>query len=238
MKYITFVSAAALIAVSAAGVAHAQSTAQSVSANTSINVGTEVNLKRNMNAQASSSASVGVKGNATSSAAKSDRSNTPGNATSTAAKDKKVTTTVNTKGSVNSETHRSAVAIFVKSLLSVADREGGIGPQVRVVAKSQNDSASTTVSAIAKVEERGFIRIFFFGPDYKNLALIRSEIATTTANIAKLKVLLEQTTNTAIKAELTLEIQALEAEVAKLEAYVTARENAFSIFGRSKTSVK
>lgn len=230
---------AAILAVGTAGIAHAQSPAANVRTNANINVGTEVNLKRDVNAQASSTASVGVKSNATSTAAKGNReASTQGNATSTAAKSKDNTSTVKVEGRLTSETHRSAVATLVKSLLAVADRQGGIGAQVRVIANSQNDSASTTAHAITKVEKRGFLRTFFFGQDHKNLALIRGEIATTTANIARLNVLLTQTTSIADRAELALQIQALEAEVAKMEAYVKAREGKFSLLGRSKASTK
>ncbi|HEY4511980.1 MAG TPA: hypothetical protein VJH55_04020 [Candidatus Paceibacterota bacterium] len=230
---------AAIVSISTIGVAHAQSPALGVSANTNINVGTEVNLKRNVNAQASSSASVGVQGNATSTAAKDNReASTQGNATSTSAKNKDTSGTVSTRSKITSETHRSTVATFVKSLLAVADRQGGIGPQVRVVAKSQNDSASTTAHAITKVEKRGFLRTFFFGQDHKNLTLIRGEIATTTANIARLNVLLTQTTSITDRAELALQIQALESELVKVEAYVKAREGKFSLLGSSKASTK
>lgn len=53
------------------------------------------------------------------------------------------------------------------------------------------------------------LQTFFFGSDYKNLGVIRSELATTTNNINKLKSLLDQTINDADRAELNTQIQSL-----------------------------
>ncbi len=168
----------------------------------------EVKLKANVNVNASASTSTSTKdrGNATSSAVKKDHAST------------------------TSDT-RSDVSTFVQKLLSVADRDGGIGSEVRVIAQSQNDSASTTASAMTKVNERSSLKTFLAGTDYKNLGAIRSEIATTSANIARLKALLDRTTDATVKAELTLEIEALEDEQARAEAFIETNESKFSLFG-------
>lgn len=137
----------------------------------------------------------------------------------------------NTNGQITSLEHRSTVASFVQSLLEVADREGGIGAEVREIAKTQNDSATTTTSAMVKVEDRGSFRTFLLGSDYKNLGVIRSELATTSNNIARLKSILDKTTNTADRVELNTQIQALEANQVKVDAYVNEHEGTFSLFG-------
>jgi hypothetical protein len=137
----------------------------------------------------------------------------------------------NDRGELTSESHRSAVAVFVQSLLSVADREDGIGPEVREIARAQNDSASTTTIAMSKVENRGSFRTFLFGSDYANLGVMRSQIATTTNNINRLKTLLEQTTNEQDRRELTVQIQALEIEQARISAFIKTNESKFSLFG-------
>ncbi len=157
------------------------------------------------------------------------------NSTSTKEREDNATNTenngANDENELNADSHRSDVALFVHSLLDIANREGGIGNQVRLIAQSQNDSATTTASAMDKVEEQSSLRTFFFGSDYKNLGVIRSELATTTANIEKLKVLLGSVTNVADRASLGVQIQALEAEQAKLDSYITNHENMFSLFG-------
>lgn len=127
--------------------------------------------------------------------------------------------------------HRSVVATFVHSLLTVADREGGIGAQVRAIAKAQNDSGTTTVSAMTQIDSRSGLKTFFFGSDYKNLGKIRAEIATTTKTLEQLKALLSSTTNVSDRAELSAQINALQAEQVRVQAYVKAHEDVFSLFG-------
>lgn len=154
-----------------------------------------------------------------------------GNATSTVAKEKNDDRDNATSTNEKNDNEKSVVSTFVQALLNVADREGGIGEEVRDIANKQNDSSTTTVKAMVKVDERGSIKELFFGSDYKNLGVIRSELATTTNNIARLKSLVDQTNNAADRAELNIQIQSLEAEQAKTEAYVTDHENIFSFFG-------
>lgn len=137
----------------------------------------------------------------------------------------------NDQGKLTSESHRSVVATFVHSLKDLADRDGGIGEQVREIARSQNDSATTTLNAMKKVEDRGGFRTFLFGTDYKNIGMIRSEIATTSNNIAKLKSILEKMGTTSDQADLSYQIKTLEAQQSKLEDFVTSREKTFSLFG-------
>lgn len=134
-------------------------------------------------------------------------------------------------GEINASFHLSSVASFVQSLNKIAEREGGIGDRVRVIARAQNDSLASTTEAMVKVEERGSFRKFLFGPDYKNLGIIRSELASTTNNIAQLTSLLSQTMSNTSRVELTAQIQALKNEQLKMNAYITAHEEMFSLFG-------
>ncbi len=197
-----------------------------IGVNVSANANIELETRGN---ETSSVEKATIRGNATSTVKRDDNSD---NSDSIDTEDDQATSTdENTNGKFTSEEHRSAVASFVESLLNVADREGGIGEQVREIAKEQNDSATTTASAMEKVEERGSLRIFFFGSDYKNLGVIRSELATTTNNISRLKSLLDKTTNTADKVELNAQIQVLEDEQVKVNVYVSTHENIFSLFG-------
>lgn len=219
IKAVTMFSAVLLMS----GVLTSTASAEGVGA---VNVNAKVDVTIGTQGDASSTATqASIRGNATSSA----KSNVQAGATSTAGSE--TSTSAKAKGELNAESHRSSVASFVKSLLTIADREGGIGSQVRVVATSQQNSASTSANAIAKVENRGSIRNFFFGSDYKSLGDIRSEMATTSANIAKLKSLLAGATNDSDKAELSAQIQVLENSQVQVEAFVKAHESSFSLFG-------
>lgn len=135
------------------------------------------------------------------------------------------------QGQINAEQHRSAVANFVQSLLQVADREGGIGQQVRVIAQQQNQSASTTIQAMEKVQTRSKIKTFFFGSDYKNLGTLRSEMVQTRNRLEQLNRLMENVQDEGGKIELQNQIQTLEQEQIKIESFIKAEEGKFSLFG-------
>lgn len=222
-----------LASVSTLTVAYAQNSKTSLDAQAKTDFMVPIPVKTNIKSDdnASVTASTTIRGNATNTESKNNREETKGNATSTVAQNKNASTTKDSQGKSISEEHRSVVATLVQNLLSVADREGGIGPQVRVVAQSQNDSASTTATAMTKVENRGAFHVFLTGSDYKNLGVIRSEIATTSTNIDRLKNILEQTTDDTDRAELSVQIKTLEDEQAKVDTYVKANEDRFSLFG-------
>ncbi|MFH1346860.1 MAG: hypothetical protein ABIH10_01270 [Spirochaetota bacterium] len=132
---------------------------------------------------------------------------------------------------INVEEHRSAVSNFVQSLLSVADGNEGIGQQVMVIAQQQNQSASTTIQAMEKVQTRSKIKTFFLGSDYKNLGTLRSEMVQTDNRLEQLNELVENTQNEGDKTELQNQIQTLEQEQEKIESFVKTNETKFSLFG-------
>ncbi len=138
---------------------------------------------------------------------------------------------VQNREQINAEEHRSTVADFVQNLLQVADREGGIGEQVRTVAQEQNQSASTTVRAMRKVEERNRVKTFFLGPDYKNLGTLRSEMVQTQNRLEQLNRFTENVENEGDKTELQNQIQTLEQEQVRIENFIKEREGDFGLFG-------
>ena len=108
-------------------------------------------------------------GNATS----ADRAEEKGNSTSSEASEKKETSE---KGG---DLHRSEVARFVETLLDVADRDDGIGEEVRTIAREQASSSEKIADAVNQIEQRSGVKTFLIGSDYKNIGAIRSEIAQT-----------------------------------------------------------
>lgn len=140
-------------------------------------------------------------------------------------------TTAHVSGEATAESYRSAVATFVQSLLQTADRDGGIGVQVRAVAQSQRGSASTTAEAMTKVENRSKLASFLFGPDWKNIGVLRSTIARDTADLRSLEVAQKSTTNASVRVDLKSEIDTLKAEQQKIQDFVAAHEKSFSLFG-------
>lgn len=190
------------------------------------------------NAQSATST---LKGNSTSSAATAKEKET-GNSTSTAAKAKEAATTTEAKGnatstaakakeSANGEDHRSAVATFVKTLLSQADRLGGIGQEVRAIANEQASSSEKISAAIDKVSKRNGFLTFLVGSDYESIGEIKKEIGATEVRIAKLQADLAGVEGTAAETAIQAEITALQEELAKVKAFVDENDSVFSLFG-------
>lgn len=182
--------------------------------------------------QASTSASVKMEASATMKDDSNHTSTTTwerkGYASTTA-----TSTATSTKERHESEAdeHRSAVSMFVHNLLKVADREGGIGKEVRVIAHEQNDSGTTTAESIAKVETRSSFKKFLLGSDYKSLGVIRSELAKGDNRISRLMAIASSTTDVTIKAQLVAQIKLWQDDQAKVTAFVNANENNFSLLG-------
>lgn len=129
------------------------------------------------------------------------------------------------------DSHRSTVSTFVKSILEVSDREKGIGAQVKVIAQAQNDSEKDTTDTIVKIENRSSLKTFLVGTDYKNIGQLRSKMVKTANELAQLKKLAEKAVTAEDKAEISAEITAMELEQVKIETFISANENKFSLFG-------
>lgn len=130
-----------------------------------------------------------------------------------------------------SEQHKSAVSAFVKNLLQVADRDGGIGEQVRAIAQQQKETIDATVQAVEKVQKRNKVKTFLIGSDYKNLGALRSEMVQTRNRIEQLNRLAENTQDEGVKTEIENQIKALEDEQTKIENFIKTNESKFSLFG-------
>lgn len=144
---------------------------------------------------------------------------------------KETNKTKENKEQFNGESHRSTVATFVQGLLTVADREGGIGQEVKAIAQQQNETKERASDLINAVENRSKIKTFFIGTSYKNLGELRSQMVQTRNQIEQLKRLAEKAENEGDKAELQTQIQTLEAEQTKINDFITQNENQFSLFG-------
>jgi hypothetical protein len=126
---------------------------------------------------------------------------------------------------------RSTVAVQVQALLNAANRDGGIGAEVREIAHALASSTERLEEKKDRVENRPGWMIFFVGADYKNIGKVRSELQTTNKEIDRLKTARDRATDATAKAELDVQINALMALSASTEAFLEAHEDNFSVFG-------
>ncbi|OGG44394.1 hypothetical protein A2841_01840 [Candidatus Kaiserbacteria bacterium RIFCSPHIGHO2_01_FULL_48_10] len=125
----------------------------------------------------------------------------------------------------------SEVSTRVQLLLNVADRDQGIGEEVRVIAHEYASSSERMEEVRAEVESRPTWRVLLLGSDYRNLGKLRSEIVTTENQIDRLEKARDRATDPAIKADLTAQITALEDSASTTMVFVKENESKFSLFG-------
>jgi len=126
---------------------------------------------------------------------------------------------------------RSAVANAVQELLQVADRTGGIGQQIREVAKAQDDNNKEVEDKIKTIKNRGRLLKFFFGPDYKNLKTTEEKLSYQDKKLSELKQLATQVTDEKDAAKVQEQIKAIENINSELKEQVINESKGFSLFG-------
>ena len=126
---------------------------------------------------------------------------------------------------------RSAVANAVQEMLQVAERNPGIGQQIRTAVQNQNQNQEQIEAEMKQVKNRGRLKKFFFGPDYKNLNSIEDRLANHEEKLGQLKQLADQITNQADAERLQEQIQVMEQVKAELEKETAEESKGFSLFG-------
>ncbi len=175
---------------------------------------TQVNVQANVNTQANTGAS------ATGTVKSQAKASTTGNATSTA----------NSKGS-QGDAQKSAVAIVVSNLLKIATRDGGIGAEVRLVAQEQASTSAKVKTDMDEANAESKVKVFFFGPNYKNLGELRSSIVTTANHIERLTKAKDRAVSASVKADLEAQIAALQSVSSSTEAFIESNKGKISAFG-------
>ncbi|MCK5211875.1 hypothetical protein KAJ89_04190 [Candidatus Parcubacteria bacterium] len=126
---------------------------------------------------------------------------------------------------------RSKVANAVQEMLKVAERNQGVGQQIRTIAQTQNQSQEQIEASMDRIKNRGQLKKFFFGPDYKNLNSVEDRLANHTEKLDELKDLAAQITNPADAVALLDQIEVMEQIGTELSGEVAVEKKGFSLFG-------
>ena len=129
--------------------------------------------------------------------------------------------------------HMSDVAQAVEELVRSADRmeDPGIGDQVKEIAKAQGESEDRANEALDRVEGRGVLLKFFFGPGYKDLKEIKKEIQENKVRINELNRLMQKTENEDDVQALVGQIELLEEQNTDLSNNLEEQTQGFSLLG-------
>ncbi|HRZ95264.1 MAG TPA: hypothetical protein P5262_01710 [Candidatus Moranbacteria bacterium] len=130
-----------------------------------------------------------------------------------------------------SEQRRSQVANAVQTMLQVADREGGIGQQVRVIAQNQNQNQVKLEQNVEKIQDRGGFAKFFIGPNYKEIKDAQKTLEQNKEQIKQLNQIKNQLYNQGNQQQLTEQIRVLEQTNQEIETLLTDAQKGFSLFG-------
>lgn len=224
-KITMLLSLSALIALCASSIpAYAAVNARG-SAYTNDNAGVSVN-GLGVGVSAEGQANVNARGHVEATSSENGSSTATGTATGTAA--------VNSSSTVNNEIgieHRSAVANAVQELLGIADRTGGIGQEIRVIAQAQEQNQVKLDTAIGNIQNRNGVAKFFIGPNFGAINDAERIIVNNQQQIQVLTQLQSEVTSTADQQQLTNQINVLQQTNTQLNAYVQAQSNGFSVFG-------
>jgi len=127
--------------------------------------------------------------------------------------------------------HMSVVAQTVEELLTTQGAKGGLGQQVSVVAREQQQAQQEIEGELDKLEARRGWTKKLFGPDYKAIKNLNQQIERNRLRIRQLEQLQTQVANQADQTQIQEAVQALIEQNTAFEEQVQAEEQVGSLFG-------
>ncbi len=137
----------------------------------------------------------------------------------------------NQTGLVVAEQRRSQIANAVQTMLQVAERNSGIGEQVRIIAQAQTQNQEQLESSLEKVQKRNEFIKLFFGPDYDEINKAEEVLVQNREQIGQLSQIKNELTNQTDQQALTQQIQMLEQANLEIENSLGNEKKGFSLLG-------
>jgi hypothetical protein len=126
---------------------------------------------------------------------------------------------------------RSKVANAVQKMLKVAERNGKVGQKIEIIARTQAQNQSKIENQMEQIQNRGKLKKFFFGPDYKKISSVEEKIANHDEKIAELKALALELIDLDDLTILENQITVMEQVKSELVAETLVERKGFSLFG-------
>ena len=128
--------------------------------------------------------------------------------------------------------NQNRVREAVHSFLAMEDLVGGIGPQVREIARNFNNSVQATIRAEQRIERRSAVARFFAGGDEEAAAEIEERVNQNQERIQQLKQLREECDCGAeVKELMRAQIQNMEQEQTRLNELAQREKGSKGLFG-------
>jgi hypothetical protein len=137
----------------------------------------------------------------------------------------------NKSGTAVVEQRRSNVANAVQEMLLVAERDAGIGQQLKTIAQAQNQNQEKLEAGLQKVQSRSNFATFFIGPNYGEINRAQKLIEQNREQINQLNQIKNQLSDQADAQNLNQQIQTLEQANLQIENSFQNTQKGFSLFG-------
>lgn len=135
------------------------------------------------------------------------------------------------KGGAANDKTKSGVANAVHEMLQIAERNGGIGQQVRVIAQNQNQNQEKLQQSAEKIQERGGFMKFLVGPNYGEIKNAQSILEQNKEQIRQLNQIRTQLSNEGDQQQLEEQIKVLEQANESIASQLEQMDAGFSLFG-------
>ena len=145
--------------------------------------------------------------------------------------DREKSQTGNENGMQTAEQRRSQVANAVQEMLQVAERNGGIGQQVKTIAQAQNQNQEKLETSLQKIQNRNGFTKFFIGPNYGEINNAKKILEQNREQAEQLNQLKNQLSNQGDEQILTEQLQLLEQANLEIKNSLNSSEKDFSLLG-------
>lgn len=134
-------------------------------------------------------------------------------------------------GLQTAEQRRSKVANAVQEMLKFAEKNKGMGQQIRTIAQTQAQNQEQLEASLQKVQSRNKFVKFFIGQNYSEISNAEKVLDQNREQIQQLNQIMNQLSNTADQQTLKEQIQTLEQANIEIEKSLNASQKGFSLLG-------
>lgn len=126
---------------------------------------------------------------------------------------------------------KSGVANAVQAMLQIAERNDGIGKQIRTIAQDQNHNQEKLEASVRKAQSRNGLVKFFIGADYGEINDAKKILEQNRQQIQQLNEIKNQLVNQGESQNLAEQIKILEQMDLQKETELNAAQKGFSMLG-------
>lgn len=134
-------------------------------------------------------------------------------------------------GTAVASQRRSNVANAVQQMIQVAEKNEGVGEQIRTIAQAQNQNQTNIDANLEKIQSRSGIAKFFIGPDYGQIKNAQKTLEQNRQQIEQLNQIKSQITNEGDQQILAEQIQILEQANQEVQDSLDKSQEGFSLLG-------